>query len=132
MTMWVDLDCVDEETNARRRAVSGSHLPPGGPELTEEIAAAIRGASAPGMTPGGGARRYPYRREPYGRARISTDLGELIVDGKVLVAEDGPLLNFWRQYAGGRILHVFIPAAWVQPIDRDKSAWVDVYDIVGE
>lgn len=130
--MWGNLENVDEETNARRRAVSGSRCHLGGPELTEEIAAAARVVSAPGMTPDAGARRFPYRREPYGRARIPTDLGDLVVDGKVLMTEDGPLLELWRQYAHGRILDVFIPAAWVQPIDRDESAWIDVYDVIPE
>lgn len=128
----IDLDDVDEATNAHRRAVSGSHCHRGGPELTEEIAAAVRGVSAPGMTSGAGARRLPYRREPYGRARIPTDQGEIVVDGKVLVTESGPLVELWRQYAGGRVLDVFIPASWVQPIRRDESAWVDVYDILDE
>lgn len=77
-----------------------------------------------------GARRFTYRREPYGRARIPTDLGELIVDGKVRATEDGPLLNLWRHCAGGRVLDVFIPAAWVRPIARDESAWIDVYDML--
>lgn len=121
---------MDEETNARRRAVSRSHCYPGGPGLTEEIAASARGASASGMTPGAGARRLPYRREPYGRARIPTDLGKLVIDGKVLMVENGPLLELWRQYAGERALNVFIPAAWVQRIHRDESAWIGVYDIV--
>lgn len=127
--MWEDLDYVDEETNASRRKVAGSHCHPGGPELTEEIAAAVRGVSAPSMTPGGGVRHVAYRREPYGRARIPTDLGELVIDGKVLITEDhGLLLNLWRLYANGPVLSVFIPKAWVQPIDRDESAWIDVYD----
>lgn len=111
-----------EEADARRRAMSGSHCHPGGPELTEEIAAAIRSVSAPGMTPSGGSRRFTYRREPYGRARIPTDLGELVIDGKVLMTEEGPLVELWRQYDSGRILDVFIPAAWLQPLDRDESA----------
>lgn len=82
MSVWEDLG---EKTNARRRAVSGSHCHPGGPELTEEIAAAVRGVSESGMTPDAGARRLPYRREPYGRADIPTALGELVVDDKVLM-----------------------------------------------
>lgn len=84
------------------------------------------------MTPDAGARRRPYRREPYGRARIPTDLGELVVDGKVLITEDGPLLEPWQQYAHGIVLDVFISAAWVQPISRDESAWIDVYDILDD
>lgn len=132
MSVWEDLDYVDEETNARRRAVSGSHCHPGGAELTEEIAAVIRGVSAPSMTPGAGADRYPYNREPYGRARILTDLGELVVDGKVLRTEKGPLLELWRMYGSGKVLDVFIPAAWVRPIARDEFAWIDVYDVVNE
>lgn len=130
--MWEDLDYVDDETNARRRVVSGSHCHPAGPELAEGIAAAVRGVSKSGMTPEAGARRFQHRREPYGRARIPTDSGELVVDGKVLMTEDGPLVELWRQYAGGRVLDVYIPAAWVQPISRDESAWVDVYDSVEE
>lgn len=114
--MWKDLDYLDDETNASRRRVAGLHCHPGGPELTEEIAAAVHGVSAPGMTPDAGARRFPYRREPYGRARIPTDLGDQVVDGKVLMTEDGPLLELWRKYAGGRILDVLIPRAWVEPI----------------
>lgn len=132
MAVWEDLDYVDEETNARRRAVSGSHCHLGGPELTEDIAAAIRAVSAAGFTPGGGARHFPYRREPYGRARIPTGLGVFLVDGKVRATEGGPLLELWRKYAGGRVLDVFIPAAWVRPIGRDESAWIDVYDILDE
>jgi hypothetical protein len=114
--VWEDLDYVDEETNVRRRAVSGSYCHPGGPELTEEIAAVIRGVSAPTMTPGAGADRFLYKREPYGRARIPTNLGELLVDGKVLRTEKGPLLELWRMHGSGRILDVFIPAAWVRPL----------------
>ncbi|MFF0942674.1 hypothetical protein ACFYE2_00390 [Kocuria sp. CPCC 205300] len=131
--MWTELEDVDEETNARRRAVAGSHCHPGGPELTEEVAAAVRGVSAPGLTSGGGARHFQYRREPYGRAHIPTDLGEFVVDGKVRAVDgDGPLLNLWRLYPSGRVLDVFIPRAWVRSIDRDDSAWVDVYDILAE
>lgn len=52
------------------------------------------------------------------------------MDGKVLMTEDGPLVELWRQCASGRIPDVFIPAAWVQPIGREESAWIDVYDIV--
>lgn len=126
--VWNDLD---DEAKARRRAVSGSHCHPDGPELTEEIAAVLRGVSTPGMTPGAGARRRPYRREPYGQARIPTNLGVLVVDGKVLMTEDGPLLELWRKYADDRVLDVFIPSAWVRPIGRDESAWVDVYDFLG-
>ncbi|MGX5357569.1 hypothetical protein [Kocuria sp. KH4] len=133
VSVWEDLDYVDEETNASIRRVSGSHCYSGGPELTEEIAAAVRGVGAPSMTPGGGARRFPYRQEPYGRAWIPTDLGELVIDGKVNMTEErGPLLNLWRQYAGGRVLDVFIPQAWVRPLPRDESAWIDVYDILDE
>jgi hypothetical protein len=131
--VWEDLDYVDDETNASIKRVAGSHCYPGGPELTEEIAAAVRGVGAPSMTPGGGARDMPYRREPYGRARIPTDHGDFIIDGKVQRVEDrGPLLNLWRQYANGRVLDVFIPQSWVQPIPRDESAWIDVYDILDE
>lgn len=128
--VWADVRYVDDETNVRRRRVFGSHCYPGGPELTEDIAAAVRGVSALGMTPGAGARRLPYRREPYGRAWIATALGELVVDGKVLLTEDGPLVELWRHYASGRVLHAYIPAAWVRRISRDESAWVDVYDIL--
>lgn len=128
-SVWTDLDYVEAETNARRRAICGSRCHPDGPELTEEIAAAARGVSASGMTPGAGARRFPCRREPYGRARLPTDLGELVIDGKVLITENGPLLELWRQHLGGRVLDVFIPAAWVQPISREESGWVDVYDL---
>ncbi|MFI7483061.1 hypothetical protein ACH9EU_11685 [Kocuria sp. M1R5S2] len=120
---------MDDDENARRHAVAGSHCYPGGPELTEDLTAAIRAASAPGMTPGAGARRYVYRREPYGRAAIPTSLGTVVVDGKFLRTEDGPLLELWRQYPGG-MLDVYIPAAWVRPISREESGWVDVYDIV--
>lgn len=127
--MWMNLD---EETQASRQKVAGSHCQPGGPDLTEEIPDAVRGVSTPGMTPGADARRFPYRRGPYGRARISTDLGALMIDGKMLMTEDGPLLELWRQYAGGRFLDVFIPRAWVEPIERDESAWIDVYDIADE
>ncbi|MFC6256478.1 hypothetical protein ACFP5Z_05400 [Kocuria oceani] len=122
---------MDEDTNASCRKVAGSHCHPGGSGLTEEMAAVVRGVSAPRMTPGAGVRHFPDRREPYGRARIPTDLGELIIDGKVLVTEDhGPLLNLWRLYANGPVLSIFIPKAWVHPIDRDESAWIDVYDIL--
>lgn len=55
----MDLDYVDDETSARRRAVSGSHCHPGRPELTEGIATTIRAVSAPGMAPGAGAERFP-------------------------------------------------------------------------
>lgn len=108
--IWEDLGYVDDETNARRRTVFGSHCHPGGPEVTEEIAAAIREIFEPGMTLGGGARHYPYQREPHGRAWISADLGEPLVDYKIRTTEDGPLLHSWRHYAGGRVLDVFIPA----------------------
>lgn len=124
---------MNDEENAQRRAVSGSHCHPRGPELTEETATAIRSASASGLTSGGGARHFQYRREPYGRARIPTELGEIIIDGKVRAVDgDGPLLNLWRLYPPGRVLDVFIPRAWVKPIDRDDSAWIDVYDILGD
>ena len=42
--MWEDLDYVDAETNARRRAVPGYHCLLGGPELTDlgsAVAAAV-------------------------------------------------------------------------------------------
>lgn len=100
MPVWEGLDYVDMETNASHRWVAGSRCHPGGPELTEEIADAVPGVSAPRMTPEEGALRFTYRREPYGGARISTDLGEIV-----------------------------IPRACVQPISRDESAWIDVYDI---
>lgn len=54
VAVWEDVDYVDDGTNALRRAVSGSHCHPRGPELTEEIAAMIRGVSALGVTPEGG------------------------------------------------------------------------------
>ena len=80
------------------------------------------------MTPGAGARRYPYNREPYGRASIPTALGELVVDGKVLMTERGPLVEFWRDCGPLGILDVFIPGAWVEPIRRDESEWRHCYD----
>lgn len=128
----VPVEELPEDVQRIRDAVAGIYCHPGGPELTEEIAAAVRGASAPGMTPDAGARRFPYRREPYGRARIPTDLGELVVDGKVVRTENGPLLQLWRQYGAGQILYAYIPATWVRPIHRDESAWIDVYDITEE
>lgn len=54
------------------------------------------------------------------------------MDGKVRATEDGPLLNLWRHYADGRVLDVFISAAWVRPIARRESAWIDVYGILEE
>ncbi|MEX5259588.1 hypothetical protein [Kocuria sp. CPCC 205263] len=92
--------------------------------------AAIQGVSAPGMTPGAGASRYPYNREPYGRARIPTALGELVVDGKVLMTERGPLVEFWRDAGVLGILDVFIPETWVKPIPRDESEWRHPYDVL--
>ena len=80
------------------------------------------------MTPGAGARRYPYNREPYGRASIPTALGELVVDGKVLMTERGPLVEFWRDCGPLGILDVFIPGAWGEPIRRDESEWRHCYD----
>ncbi|MCJ8505785.1 hypothetical protein MRU69_13140 [Kocuria flava] len=80
------------------------------------------------MTPGAGARRFTYRRVPYGGARIPKSREELVVDGKVLFLEDGPLLNFSRQYAGERMRTLFIPAARVMLISREDSAWQDVND----
>ena len=117
------------EVEAIRRAVAGSHCYPGGPELTEGMVAAVLATSAPGMTSGAGARRFPYRKEPYGRATIPTDLGSIVVDGKVLRTEDGPLVEFSRHYGNGQILDVYIPGAWVRPIPRGQSGWVGVYDI---
>lgn len=99
-------------------------------QLTPELITAIRGVSAPGMTPGAGASRYPYNREPYGRARIPTAQGDLVVDGKVLMTEHGSLVEFWRDAGVLGILDVFIPAAWVEPIPRDASEWRHCYDIL--
>ncbi len=119
---------LPEDVQRARDAVSGTYCTDGGPELTETLADALRAVSAPGMTPDAGSRRLTYRREPYGRARIPTSRGEILVDGKVLFVENGPLLNFSRHYAGGRRLDLFIPAAWVVQIRRHDSAWRDVYD----
>lgn len=91
--------------------------------LTSEQFAAAEAVSAPGMTPGAGARRYPYNREPYGRARIPTALGMVAVDGKVLMTEQGTLVEFWRDAGFLGILDVFIPGTWVEPILRDESEW---------
>lgn len=97
-------------------------------DLTREQLAAVQDVSAPGMTPGGGARRFRYNREPYGRATIPTALGSVTVDGKVMRTEDGPLVNFWRDCGALSILDVFIPAAWVEPIPWQQSRWVRPYD----
>ncbi|MFI7581722.1 hypothetical protein [Kocuria kalidii] len=94
------------------------------------MAAAVRGVSAPGMTPGASARRFPYSREPYGRACIATVLGEFVIDGKILMTEDGPLVKLWRHYGSGQVLYAYIPTAWVRRIRRDESGWTGVYDIV--
>jgi hypothetical protein len=111
VSVWEDLDYVDEETNAHRRAVSGSHCHPCGSEMLEEIAALIRGVSALSMTPGVGIWHFTCRREPYGRARTPIDLDEIVVDGKVWAIEKGPLLQLWRLCGHGQVLDVFIPAA---------------------
>ncbi|WP_188535166.1 hypothetical protein [Kocuria dechangensis] len=97
-------------------------------KLTAEHIAAIRAVSAPGMTEGSGARRYPYNREPYGRAPIPTARGVIVVDGKVLRTERGPVVEFWRDAGALGILDVFIPGAWVERIRRDESAWRHLYD----
>ncbi|VEI49332.1 Uncharacterised protein [Kocuria rosea] len=81
------------------------------------------------MTPEAGATRYLYNNEPYGRARIPTTLGVLVVDGKVLMTERGPLVEFWRDCGPLGILDVFIPGTWVEPISRDESEWRHCYDV---
>lgn len=98
--------------------------------FTSEQLVAAEAVSAPGMTPGAGATRYLYNREPYGRARIPTTLGELVVDGKVLMMERGPLVEFWRDCGPLGILDVFIPGTWVEPIPRDESSWQYWYDVL--
>ncbi|GAB2624463.1 hypothetical protein GCM10009696_32770 [Kocuria himachalensis] len=100
--------------------------------LTTEQFDAAAAASAPGMTPGAGASRYPYNKEPYGRARIPTVLGVVVVDGKVLMTERGPLVEFWRDCGSLGILDVFIPETWVQPILRDESDWRHPYDVLDD
>lgn len=98
--------------------------------LTSKQLAAAVAVSALGMTPGAGATRYLYNREPYGRARIPTALGELVVDGKVLMTERGPLVEFWRDCGPLGILDLFIPGTWVEPIPRDESEWRHPYDVL--
>ncbi|MGK7221330.1 hypothetical protein ACSNO4_00850 [Kocuria flava] len=46
----------------------------------------------------------------------------------MLFVEDGPLLNFSRQYGGERMRTLFIAAARVMLISREDSAWQDVND----
>lgn len=98
--------------------------------LAENQLAAVRAVSAPGMTPGAGAMRYAYNREPYGRAHIPTALGVLVVDGKVLMTERGPLMEFWRDCDRFGILDVFIPGTWLEPILRGESEWRHCYDVL--
>lgn len=98
--------------------------------LSSEQFAAAEAVSAPGMTPGAGATRYLYNHEPYGRARIPTVLGVLVVDGKVLMTERGPLVEFWRDFGRLGVFDVFIPGTWVEPIPRDESEWRHPYDVL--
>jgi hypothetical protein len=125
----VPVEELRAEVEAVRRAVAGSHCCPGGPELPEDLATAIVAVSTSGMTPGAAARRFPYRRDPYGRATIPTGRGPIVVDGKVLRTENGPLVEFSRHYGNGKILDVYIPGAWVRPNPKEQSGWVGVYDI---
>lgn len=52
-----------------------------------------------------------------------------MVDGKVLRAERGPLVELWRDCGPLGILDVFIPGAWVEPIARGESSWAHPYDV---
>ena len=46
--------------------------------------------------------------------------------------ENGSVLELWRQDGTGRILDVDMPCAWTQPIPREDSGRIEVYDIAEE
>lgn len=79
-----------------------------------------------GATP---AARYPYRQEPYGRARVQLKTGGVeIIDAKVISRTAHHLLLGWSD--GELRTHgVWVRKEAVRPIEKSMSRYRDPYDL---
>ncbi|GAA3293125.1 hypothetical protein ACFFON_02480 [Arthrobacter citreus] len=73
--------------------------------------------------PPGAITHAPYRREPYIRCRTPSST----IDGKAAAWTRTAVLLHWIDDVG-RAHNRWVPAAAVQRVSRDDSAWQDPYD----
>ncbi|MCC3292416.1 hypothetical protein [Arthrobacter sp. zg-Y1110] len=78
-----------------------------------------------------GVVRFPYRREPYARARLAlVGGGEDHVRDVMVQARtgDGKWLLIYFDDAG-EVHSFWIPSRNAKPISRSESSWIDPYDL---
>lgn len=67
----------------------------------------------------------PYRRQPYVRAQLP---GE-VVDAKVVPWLPTHVLLVWCVHPAAAPCQAWVPAGWVERIDRSESSWRDPDDL---
>lgn len=79
----------------------------------------------PPWSPGDEVGGPEYRREPYVRASLPTE----VVDAKVTRWSRTHVLLHWVPVPGAAPRNAWVPASWVVRISREESRWRGAYDL---